>query len=412
MQRIEADVVVPGRGAPVADGCVIVDGPTLVYAGAAAGVPATPEAEVIRVPAVMPGLWDCHGHFMGVRSPDLAQLAVTPPALAGMRVARDAAIALQAGFTSVREVGGIGVWLSTAIEEGSVAGPTVYGAGAILSPTGGHADLHMYPVHWVCDLADHLGGLRQCDGVPECLRAVRLQLRANAKVIKICASGGVMSQVDHPIHQQFSDDELRAIVEEAGRADRVVAAHCHGKPGIMAALRTGVRTIEHGTYLDEEAADAMRECGALLVPTRLIIEEYLAHGPASGMPDYAYRKLLAVADQHAAALALAHERGVRIALGTDIGGSGDTTPARWGQNGAELGYLVKAGLSPLDAIEAATANAPLTLGPQAPRSGLLEAGYDADVIALTADPVADPSVVADPANVTHVWKAGALVKAP
>jgi imidazolonepropionase-like amidohydrolase len=180
----------------------------------------------------------------------------------------------------------------------------------------------------------------------------------------------------------------------------------------MAALRAGARTIEHGTYLDEEAADAMRECDAVLVPTRLIIEEYLAHGAATGLPDYAHRKLLEVADRHAAAIALAHERGVRIALGTDIAGSGDTTPARWGQNGAELGLLVKAGLSPLEAIEAATAAGPLTLGPQAPRSGVLEAGYDADLIALTADPATDPSVVAEPANVTHVWKGGVLVKAP
>jgi imidazolonepropionase-like amidohydrolase len=412
VQRIEADVMVPGRGAPVENGCVIVDGPVLRYAGPAGQAPPTPEAEVFRVPAVMPGLWDCHAHFLGIRAPNLAELATTPPVLAAMRVARDAAAALDAGFTSVREVGGLGVWLRTAIAEGSVRGPAVYGAGAVLSPTGGHADLHMYPSHWMCDLADRLGVLRQCDGVPECLRAVRLQLRAGARVIKVCASGGVMSQVDHPIHQQFSDDELRAIVEEAARAGRVVAAHCHGKPGIMAALRAGVRTIEHGTYLDDEAADAMRERDAVLVPTRLIIEEFLAHGTATGLPDYAHRKLLEVAGRHAAAIALAHERGVRIALGTDIAGSGTTVPARWGQNGAELGLLVKAGLSPLAAIEAATATGPLTLGPQAPRSGLLEAGYDADVIALTADPAADPSVIAEPANVTHVWKAGELVKSP
>jgi imidazolonepropionase-like amidohydrolase len=412
VQRIEADVLVPGRGAPVPDGCVIADGPVLRYAGPLAGAPQTPGAEVHRVPAVMPGLWDCHGHFMGLRSPDLAQIAAMPPALAGMRVARDAKVVLDAGFTSVREVGGLGVWLATAVAEGSVSGPAIYGAGAVLSPTGGHADLHMFPPHWVCDLADRIGMLRQCDGIPECLRAVRLQLRTGARVIKVCASGGVMSQIDHPVHQQFSDEELRAIVEEAGRAERVVAAHCHGKPGIMAALRAGVRTIEHGTYLDEEAADAMRECDAVLVPTRLIIEEYLAHGAATGLPEYAHRKLLEVADRHAAAITLAHERGVRIALGTDVAGSGDTAPARWGQNGAELGLLVKNGLSPLAAIEAATANGPLTLGPQAPRSGLLEAGYDADLIALTADPSADPSIVAEPANVTHVWKGGALVKAP
>jgi imidazolonepropionase-like amidohydrolase len=404
VQRIEADVLVPGRGVPVQDGCVITDGPVLRYAGPLAQAPQTPQAEVHRVPAVMPGLWDCHVHFMGLRTPNLAELAAVPPAVAAMRVTRDAAAALDAGFTSVREVGGLGVWLATAVAEGSVSGPTVYAAGAVLSPTGGHADLHMYPPHWVCDLADRLGVLRQCDGVPECLRAVRLQLRSGARLIKVCASGGVMSQIDHPVHQQFSDDELRA--------ERVVAAHCHGKPGIMAALRAGVRTIEHGTYLDEEAADAMRECGAVLVPTRLIIEEFLAHGAATGLPDYAHRKLNEVAGQHAAAITLAHERGVRIALGTDIAGSGPTAPARWGQNGAELGLMVKAGLSPLAAIEAATASAPLTLGPQAPRSGLLEAGYDADVIALAASPADDVSVVAEPANITHVWKAGVLVKAP
>lgn len=394
------------------DGCVVIDGPVLRYAGPAAGAPETPGAEVHRVVAVLPGLWDCHGHFMGVVRSDLAELATVPPAVAAMRVAGDARVALDAGFTSVREVGGLGVWLAAAVEEGSVIGPTVYGAGAVLSPTGGHADLHMYPTAWVCDLADRVGILRQCDGVPECLRAVRLQLRAGARLIKVCASGGVMSQIDHPVHQQFSDDELRAIVEEAGRAERVVAAHCHGKPGIMAALKAGVRTIEHGSYLDEEASDAMLECEAVLVPTRLIVEEFLAHGRETGLPSYAERKLVELADRHAASITLAHERGVRIALGTDVAGSGTKTPAHWGQNGAELALLVKAGLSPLEAIEAATATAPSTLGPQAPRSGVLEAGYDADVIALSADPTLDVSVLAEQVNVTHVWKGGALVKAP
>jgi len=232
----------------LADGCVVVDGSAIRYAGPAAGAPDTPGATALRVPVVMPGLWDCHAHFMGLRAPDLAQLATTPPALMAMRAARDATVAVDAGFTSVREVGGLGVWVAAAVAEGSLVGPTVYGAGAVLSPTGGHADLHMYPVHWVCELADRIGVLHQCDGVPDCLRAVRLQLRVGARLIKICASGGVMSQIDHPIHQQFSDHELRAIVEEAGRAERIVAAHCHGKPGIMAALRAGVRTIEQGCH--------------------------------------------------------------------------------------------------------------------------------------------------------------------
>jgi imidazolonepropionase-like amidohydrolase len=270
----------------------------------------------------------------------------------------------------------------------------------------------MFPIEWVCDLADRVGILRQCDGVAECLRAVRLQLRAGARLIKICASGGVMSQIDHPVHQQFSRDELRAIVEEAGRADRVVAAHCHGKPGIMAALEAGVRTIEHGTFLDDEAADAMRESDAILVPTRLIVEEFLAHGKASGMPEYALAKLHEIADRHATAISLAHERGVRIALGTDVVGSGPRTPAHWGQNAEELGYLVRAGLSPLEAIEAATATAPMTVGPQAPLSGLLAEGYDADVLALSGDPTLDVGILASPSSVTHVWRAGVLAKAP
>ena len=412
MHRIEADVVVPGRGDPIRRGCVQFDGAVITYAGPIDGAPATPGAEVHRVAAVMPGMWDCHAHFLGLFTPDLATITMVPAAVLAMRVATDARVALDAGFTSVREVGGLGVSLARAVEEGTVVGPSVYGAGAILSPTGGHADLHMFPADWVCDLADRLGVLRQCDGIPECLRAVRLQLRAGARLIKICASGGVMTQLDHPVHQQFSDDELRCIVEEAARADRVVAAHCHGKPGIMAALRAGVRTIEHGTYLDEESADAMRECDAVLVPTRLIVEEYLAKGREMGLPDYAYDKLVAIADRHAEAISLAHERGVRIALGTDIGGSGSTVPARWGQNGAELTYLVRAGLSPLAAIEAATATAPSTLGPQAPRSGMLEAGFDADVIAIDADPSTDVSILSNPASVTHVWRSGVLAKAP
>jgi imidazolonepropionase-like amidohydrolase len=128
--------------------------------------------------------------------------------------------------------------------------------------------VHALPLATVLDFARHGGDLRLCDGVDECIRAVREQLRRNAKVIKVCASGGVLSEVDDPIHQQFTAAELRAIVEVAGMADRVVAAHCHGKPGIMAAVEAGVRTIEHGTYLDEESCDALRETGTFLVATR------------------------------------------------------------------------------------------------------------------------------------------------
>jgi imidazolonepropionase-like amidohydrolase len=163
-----------------------------------------------------------------------------------------------------------------------------------------------------------------------------------------------------------------------------------------------VRTIEHGTYLDDESAAAMRETGAILVPTRFIIAKAAAN--PQELPPYARTKILAIAERHAEAVALAHQAGVTIAMGTDIG-AGD-----WGRHGEELSLLVAAGLSPRQAIEAATANGPATLGPQAPRSGRLAAGYDADLLTLDADPLQDIGVLADPDRVRGVWQAGRRVK--
>jgi len=408
MERIEAELLLPGRGEPVADGVVIIDGPTISYAGSAREAPETPGATVHAAEAVMPGMWDCHGHFLGMRTLDLGHLPLEPVPLRAARCAHDLRSALDAGITSVREVGGLGIYLARAVAEGVLDGPAIYPAGSILSTTGGHADLHSYPLSWVNDFGHHYGELRLADGPAECMRAAREQLRRNARVIKVCASGGVMSEIDDPIHQQFTDSELRAIVEVAGLADRVVAAHCHGKPGIMAAIAAGVRSIEHGTYLDEEACDAMRETGTILVPTRTIVEDILANLDA--VPDYAAAKLTALAARHADAVALAIERGVTIAMGTDIAITGPDRPNAWGSNGDEVMHLVKLGMTPLQAIEAATATAPLTLGPQAPRSGQLQAGYDADVITVGADPLGDISVLARPEHITAVWTGGRLVK--
>jgi len=166
----------------------------------------------------MPGMWECHGHLLGTRTFDLAQLPLEPEALRAARCTHDLRAALNAGITSVRDVGGFGVYLARAVAEGLVDGPAVYGAGAVLSTTGGHGDLHSLPLDWMREYSARDG------------------------LIKVCASGGVLSEIDDPIHQQFTVPGLRAIVEVAGLADRAVAAHCHGKPGIVAALRAGVRT--------------------------------------------------------------------------------------------------------------------------------------------------------------------------
>ncbi|TMM35943.1 MAG: amidohydrolase family protein [Actinobacteria bacterium] len=408
MHRFEADQLIPGRGEPVRDAVVIVDGTTISYAGPAATAPESPDSTTtVRTHTVMPGLWDSHVHLMGLRTADVDTLPREPVALRAARATSDLRAALDAGITSVREVGGLGIHLARAVEEGTVVGPSVYAAGSALSTTGGHGDLHSYPLEWMADFAHTGGELRLADGVDECIRATREQLRRNAKLIKIYASGGVLSEVDHPIHQQFTVAEMRAIVEVAAMSDRIVAAHCHGKPGMMAALEAGIHTIEHGTFLDEEAAQAMRECGAMLVTTRTIFQELLESGE---IPPYAMTKLQATVDRHADALALAREQGVTIAAGTDVALTGAELPDSWGRNGRELPLLVSLGFSALEAIEAATANGPGTLGPQAPRSGQLVAGYDADLLTLDLDPLADVSVLAKPANITGVWKAGRRVK--
>ena len=409
MEQINAGLLIPGRGEPVPDATVLIDGARIRYAGPAAGAPAAPGAVIRSAATVLPGLWDCHGHFMGSRMLDLARLPQEPTALRAARSARDLINALNAGITSVREVGGLGVYLAQPVREGLLDGPSIYPAGAVLSTTGGHGDLHCYPLSWVADFGQHDGTFRLADGTSECMRAVREQLRRGAAVIKVCASGGVLSEVDHPIHQQFTDSELATIVEVAGLAGRVVAAHCHGKPGIMAALRAGVATIEHGTYLDEEACDAMRETGTILVPTRTIIENILAH--LDKVPPYAAAKLTALAAIHADMLRMAIDRGVTIAMGTDLGLTGLDLPGAWGTNGTELQHLVALGMTPQQAIEAATATAPRTLGPQAPRSGLLAEGYDADLITVDGDPLADISLLAEPDHITAVWVGGRQVKA-
>jgi imidazolonepropionase-like amidohydrolase len=276
-----------------------------------------------------------------------------------------------------------------------------------MSPTAGHADIHSIPLRAVETMSDQYRFIfNVADGVPGVLKGVRMNLRRNAKVIKICTSGGVMSEVDHWSHQQFSDEEITAIVEEAARAGRFVAAHAEGKAGIMAALRCGVQTIEHGDDIDDEVVDLMLEKDIILVPTLWVTRQLISM--PDEMPDYAYRKLSELAEIQEEGLAKAIAAGVRIAMGTDIFVHGPL----YGTNSLEIAHLVDAGMTPLSAIEAATATGPETLGPQAPLSGQLRDGYDSDVIALDFNPLEDASLWGDPNRVTHVWKSGEAVKQP
>lgn len=310
----------------------------------------------------------------------------------------------------MREVGGYAGDVSPAINDGTIIGPHVYSSITPISMTAGHGDLHFLPIQTVLDACANGFPRAVCDGVDDCIKTVRLMLCRGAKVIKICATGGIFSFVDDPEQRQFSDAELIAMVEEATRAKRAVTAHCHGKDGIIAALNAGCKTIEHGSYLDEEVAELFKEKSAILVATRTVIEsslkmkDLIKPGPRA--------KLEYIAESHKKAYRLAIKSGIKIALGTDIGVSEPDTPLSHCKNGQELVYAIQAGMTPLQAIEACTETAPETLGPQAPLSGLLKEGYDADLIRLFENPLDDITVLSDADNVKFVWKGGKLYKSP
>ncbi|PNP52210.1 hypothetical protein THARTR1_07419 [Trichoderma harzianum] len=412
---IVATLLIPGRGEPISNGALVIKGGKIEWVGSYLNRP--PKYQNIpprHVPVLMPGLWDCHVHFMGLDViGDLASMGSYLPgynALAGAVTVDDLKETLMAGYTSVRELGGYGGDLWPAVQNGPLIGPNIYSAIAPLSITGGHADDHSAPISTVM-AAMNCGGspIGVCDGVDDCVKTVRNMIRRGARCIKVCSTGGVGSLNDDPEDRQFSDEELKAIVEEAARSRRAVAAHAMGKAGILAALRAGVKSIEHGCYLDDEVADLMLEKDAIFVPTQHIIR-ILARDYSDLLPPPVKRKLLGIYAQSRVAYKLAIQRGVKVALGTDMTSSARASALSHGNNAHELTYAVELGMTPLQAIECATANGPETLGGLAPLSGQLKAGYDADIIAVVKNPLNDVGVLTDTSNITHVWKGGKLFK--
>ncbi|EHK43370.1 uncharacterized protein TrAtP1_001386 [Trichoderma atroviride] len=410
-----ATLLIPGRGEPIHNGLLAVKGSKIDWVGAYADIPAkykgiTPR----RVPVLMPGLWDCHVHFMGLdltNAESAASAAYLPGfnALAGAISVEDLKMTLMAGYTSVRELGGYGCDLWPGVQNGPLIGPNIYGAVAPLSITGGHGDEHSTPIRTVLDAMNYGGSpVAVCDGVDDCIKTVRKLVRRGARCIKVCSTGGVLSLNDNPQDRQFSDEELKAIVDEAARSGRAVAAHAIGKAGILAALRAGVKSIEHGMYMDDEVADLILEKDAVFVGTQHIVRT-LARDYRE-LPPPVQRKLLTVNAKAKASYQLAIKKGLKIALGTDMLSSARASPLSHGNNAKEITYAVELGMTPLQAIECATANGPEVLGGMAPLSGQLKAGYDADIIAVASNPLDDIRVLTDPSNVTHVWKGGKLFK--
>ncbi|RVX67710.1 hypothetical protein B0A52_07833 [Exophiala mesophila] len=410
---IKADLLIPGRGEPLHDAALVADNEKILYVGPQTNIPSEyTTLEATHVPVLMPGMWDCHAHFLGMNSFSIHESAFADPVLVGARISRDATEYLNAGFTSVRETGGYGIHLDMAVQEGIVIGPKIYSCGDILSQTGGHGDVHDMPLHAYTGICSRGYMSTLCDGVDECLKAVRTQIRKGACFVKICASGGLGTLRDNPSHQQFSDVEIQTFVDEAKRNGRIVAAHCHGKPGILAALNAGVRTIEHGTELDDECIELMLKKGAILVPTRSLHHVSLELGKWTSGP--AFKKLQRAVPIHAQAYSKAIKAGVKIALGSDLFLSSPGHMASHGSAGLEVMFAVEAGMTPLEAIEAATANCPDTLGDQAPANGTgqLKEGFAPDFIAVAKDPLQDINVLTDATNITHVWRGGKLYKSP
>ncbi|KAI1611923.1 hypothetical protein EDD36DRAFT_465772 [Exophiala viscosa] len=417
---IHATLLIPGRGSPTVNQLVVAAEQKIVYVGSIEDRPLEyRDVSIVHVPVLLPGLWDCHTHFTGSPPQDLISMDSmnsTNPAEAGARAVRSVYDTLMAGFTSCVDLGGYAIELQKVIAEGSILGPTLYGAGAGISMTGGHGDSFTSPLGQVWQRQSvnspgaHTGTVPflLADGIEECRKAVRINLRRGAKVIKVMASGGAASRDDDPMFQQFSDEELATIVSEANRMGLVCAAHAVGKAGIMAVIRAGFKVIEHGSYSDDEVFQLMKEKDMIYVAATTAV--WCIYNNKDAYPREVWDKVAKYLKTHLAAYSNAIKAGVKCALGSDLyGGPGSALGP--GQNGHELYYAVQAGMTPLEAIEAATANGPLTLGPyHAPKSGQIKVGYDADIIALGKTPLEDISIFTDPSNITHIWKGGRLVK--
>lgn len=350
------------------------------------GAPADAQLLDLRERYVLPGLIDCHVHLDSDLAGVEGQLAAVTKNVAD--VAYDAAVnarkTLAAGFTTVRNLGdsdGVTLALRDAIAAGKVPGPRILDAGNAISTTAGHMDPRL---GYRAELWDALASNAVCDGADDCRRAVREQIARGADVIKMATTGGVNSRIGAGLGQQMFADEARAVVDTAHLYGKKVAVHAHGADGIQVALQAGADSIEHGTLMDAAGIELFIQSGAYYVPTLSTVNGYLERlqkNPEAYSAEVR-KKIEWRIGITGKALAIAHKAGVKIAFGTDAGVS------MHGRNADEFELMVKYGMSPSEAITAATVNAANLLG-IADQVGSLEAGKQADLIAVDSDPLSD-----------------------
>ena len=393
-------LAVPGKP-PISNATIIIhDGKIM---GIEEGFLEDEDATIIdkREMFFLPGLIDSHVHLRGDRDSgkpdDAVRLEAGDVALTAAGHARTT---LMAGFTAVQDVGGPKeiFALRRAINAGKVPGPHIKAAGSAISATGGHGDFHGFKD----DILEMMQSETVCDGVADCRRAVRQAVKNGADVIKVTATGGVLSDTNAGTGQQLMDDELKAIVETATTMGRKVTAHAHDKGGIEAALRAGIQSIEHGSFLDKETTRLFRQKGAVLVPTVLAGKtvEGWAKDPDTFLPPNSVKKALEVGPQMQEMARIAYQNGVTIAFGTDTGVS------KHGDNAKEFEYMMVAGMSAQEAIASATTIAAKHIGMDT-QIGSLEKDKFADLIGVNGNPLTDIQELMD---VDFVMKGGVIYK--
>jgi len=357
-----------------------------------------PETPGLRIDCsgkfITPGLIDCHVHLTASGNPtELNAAASEPLALRAWKAATYARQTVMAGITTVRDLGAadqLNIHLANAVASGLIPGPRILAAGLGVTMTGGHG---------------HGFIATEADGPDAVRKAVREQLRAGASAIKLFASGGVMTPGVDPRSPSFTEDELRAGVEEAHKAFRIVAAHAQATDGIKNAIRAGVDSIEHGVWLDDEAIALMCERGTYLVATYTAPWQIAHRGIEAGIPLFMVEKGWQVLESHERSIRAAIRAGVRIAMGTDQG-----TPMNHpGENAQETIRLASLGLSPAAALLASTAWAADLLKLDS-ETGRIRAGLAADLLILDADPLAELGILANQSSIRAVIQAGSPVR--
>lgn len=396
-------LAVPGEQ-PRTEQSIIVTGNRIVRVEDGFTDPATLGGDVIVIDFsnkfVLPGLMDMHVHLLGQLGPDSRTQALTvTTSYSALRGAQYAKRTLDAGFTTVRDLGGKPeaiFALRDAVASGLVPGPRIVAAGSSLAATGGHGDVDGYKA----ELLELWTPQTICDGPYDCRRATRYAVKFGADWIKITATGGVLSDTGTGTGQQMTDDELQEIMDTAHGLGVKVAAHAHGTDGINAALRAGVDSIDHGSFLDQESIKLFKDSGAYLVPTLLPS----AKVPAMMDGNPFFTDAIRAKANAASAAALgnvgaAHKAGVKIAFGTDTG------VTKHGENAEEFALMVSVGMTEMEAIRAATVNAAELIS-MSNDLGTLEAGKIADIIAVDGNPLDDISLLE---NVSAVVKDGRQV---